>query len=431
MNAGSVMDFNENSDLFQGVPAFDDAGTRMTAEGGSVPLYTREEIVALPPERLIEHVLQLQTGYCRLDDDVKFLNWEFKDYQNSLTYFSRAAKLAHKLNAASLDTIASVAIQELPGYFCCEYAAFYLYEADLGCFRLYRSSHPEREAELEAGSDAFLSRLFCDHVYPYAIEYDDSGAVVETDTSALLAEVMPDAWRRILGQKALVFPLGVENADNPVHAPLGGIIIGDATGALEAKDVEVSLIFGDLLASSLYNAQLVKKLNDLTIVDPLTSIYNRRHLVDQLTNAMLQARRQGHPLSIIMADIDYFKRFNDNYGHIFGDVVLRTVASVLRSGIREGVDVPARYGGEEFIIVLPFVGLDECMVVAERIRTLVKANPVSYEGQELAVSCSFGVAEYIPGETMERFIDRADEALYLAKNTGRDRVAATEQRGEE
>ncbi|MCD8139741.1 MAG: sensor domain-containing diguanylate cyclase [Planctomycetaceae bacterium] len=425
MNAGTVMDFNENSDLFEGVPAFDDAGSRMTQEGGSMPLYTREEIESLPQERLVDHILQLQTGYCRLDDDVKFLNWEFKDYQNSLTYFSRAAKLAHKLNAATLDTIASVAIQEIPGYFCCDFAAFYLYEADEGRFRLYRSTHPEWEAELEASRDSFLPRLFTDHVYPYAVVTDQDGAVVETDTSAVLADGMPDAWRRALGNKAIVFPLGVKNDDNPVHAPLGGIIIGNSTGSLEAKDVEVSLIFGDLLSSSLYNAQLVKKLNDLTIIDPLTSIYNRRHLVDQLTTAIVQARRQGHPLSIIMADIDYFKRFNDNYGHIFGDSVLRTVASLLRSGIRDGVDVPARYGGEEFIIVLPFIGLDECMVVAERIRKLVKSHPVSCEGEELTVTCSFGVAQYLDGETMERFIDRADEALYLAKNTGRDRVAAT------
>ncbi|MCD8349638.1 MAG: GGDEF domain-containing protein, partial [Planctomycetaceae bacterium] len=412
MNAGTVMDFNENSDLFHGVPAFDDAGARVTQEGGSMPLYTREEIESLPQDRLVDHILQLQTGYCRLDDDVKFLNWEFKDYQNNLTYFSRAAKLAHKLNAATLDTIASVAIQEIPGYFSCEYAAFYLYEALEDRFRLYRSSHPEDEAELDADSDAFVPRLFSDHVYPYAIEYDQSGAVVESDTSALLAERMPDAWKRVLGQKALIFPLGVKNNDNPVRAPLGGIIIGNPTGTLEAKDVEVSLIFCDLLSSSLYNAQLVKKLNDLTIVDPLTLIYNRRHLVDQLTVAMAQARRQGHPLSIIMADIDYFKRFNDHYGHIFGDVVLRTVAAVLRSGIREGVDVPARYGGEEFIIVLPFVGLDECMVVAERIRGLVKSHPIPYEGEVLHVTCSFGVAEYLNGESMERFIDRADEALY-------------------
>lgn len=127
-----------------------------------------------------------------------------------------------------------------------------------------------------------------------------------------------------------------------------------------------------------------------------------------------------------MADIDNFKRFNDCYGHICGDEVLRNMATALRSGIRAGVDVPARYGGEEFVLVMPFTDLNMAMEVTNRIRKQIEGNRVIFENRELSVTCSFGVAEYQDGESLEKLVNRADAALYHAKKMGRNRVCAAE-----
>ncbi len=186
----------------------------------------------------------------------------------------------------------------------------------------------------------------------------------------------------------------------------------------------MSLVFCELLSSGLHNAQLVRTLADLAIIDPLTQIFNRRHLFERLDAAMTQARRQSHPLSVAMVDIDHFKRVNDSYGHVFGDEVLRTVADALRNSIRAGVDIPARYGGEEFLLIMPFTGLDVATDVANRIGGQIKALRVKLEGLDLSVTCSFGVAEYAAGESQEQLLNRADSALYRAKKTGRDRVCA-------
>lgn len=235
---------------------------------------------------------------------------------------------------------------------------------------------------------------------------------------------VPEFWFKKLGTRALIFPLYVKRQDGAAPLLLGGLLIGDSRRDLEAKDAEVSVLFSDLLSSSLYNARLVEKLNELTIIEPLTQIYNRRHLFNQLDSAIIQSWRHGHPLSIAMIDIDHFKQFNDVYGHICGDEVLREVAGILKSGVRTGIDIPTRYGGEEFILIMPFTGLDAALDVADRLRKAIKAHVVRFEGQELSVTCSFGVAEYNGDEYSEKFIERADVSLYQAKNNGRDQVCA-------
>ncbi|MCC8165975.1 MAG: GGDEF domain-containing protein [Planctomycetes bacterium] len=147
--------------------------------------------------------------------------------------------------------------------------------------------------------------------------------------------------------------------------------------------------------------------------------------MDRLEEAIRQADRHCQPLSIAMADIDFFKRFNDRYGHLCGDAVLREFSVILKSGVRVGVDIPARYG-EEFLLILPFTDLKGAGEVSERIRRAIERMVVQYDGLKLSVTCSFGVTQYQPGETMQKFIDRADEALYTAKAGGRNRVYLAE-----
>ena len=139
----------------------------------------------------------------------------------------------------------------------------------------------------------------------------------------------------------------------------------------------------------------------------------------------------GEPLSVLMLDIDYFKAFNDNFGHSVGDEVLRLMAKVLREKVRKQ-DLPARYGGEEMIAVLPAADLDTCAEIAEGIRRAVAERKITRRstGEVLAnISVSIGVAQYRAGEAMTDLIERCDGALYAAKSAGRNRVVTESMLG--
>jgi diguanylate cyclase (GGDEF)-like protein len=125
-----------------------------------------------------------------------------------------------------------------------------------------------------------------------------------------------------------------------------------------------------------------------------------------------------------MVDIDHFKHVNDRHGHLVGDTVLRRAADLLRANLR-GDSVLTRYGGEEFVVLLPVAGLDEARAVAERLRKAFETDRCEFEGAQIAITISAGLALLTPGEPLEAALSRADAALYRAKNGGRNRVAVT------
>jgi diguanylate cyclase len=161
------------------------------------------------------------------------------------------------------------------------------------------------------------------------------------------------------------------------------------------------------------------------LVDFLTGIGNRKAFDMALQGSVREAGTGSYPLSLLLIDIDHFKRFNDEYGHIVGDEVLRLVARKIKENVR-GRDFVARYGGEEFAVILPGTPLRGARTVAENIRVsfsegkLKRVRTSEYLG---TITISVGAAQYRPGEPLEEFIDRSDQALYFAKKSGRNRVA--------
>jgi two-component system cell cycle response regulator len=163
-------------------------------------------------------------------------------------------------------------------------------------------------------------------------------------------------------------------------------------------------------------------LEKLSTTDSLTGLRNRRWVADVLTLEVLRATRYGTPLSIVMADLDHFKRINDEHGHLAGDAVLVHVAQILGKLLRT-TDVAGRYGGEELIVLLPQTEIDGAASLAERIRAGVESSPCeSGEGTRLPVTVSIGVAQLERGQDARRLVARADAALYEAKGAGRNRV---------
>ena len=184
------------------------------------------------------------------------------------------------------------------------------------------------------------------------------------------------------------------------------------------------------IALSLQTAADLRRLDLLeaeNITDPLTKVYNRRYLDRRLAEEVVRSKRYTLDLSVLLLDIDHFKRVNDRYGHQAGDVTLSTLGSLFKTGLRDS-DVVARYGGEEFLVICTNTAIDGAALVAERLRRLVESQQVqipdsSGGSQTIQISISIGVAGLGASvDNKEKLVQAADQALYRAKGEGRNRV---------
>ncbi|MEW6778195.1 MAG: diguanylate cyclase, partial [Bdellovibrionota bacterium] len=194
-------------------------------------------------------------------------------------------------------------------------------------------------------------------------------------------------------------------------------------GAFELRLLE---LLGRQAGSVLLNARLFERMETLATRDGLTGLLNHRSFQERLDAELRRAQRTGAPLCLALTDIDHFKKFNDTYGHPVGDAVLRHLAKLLSTGLRD-IDVVARYGGEEFVLVLPETPLRKGLEVCERIRKKIERTALREQGHELSITISMGVAAY-PEHAAAKgaLIDAADKALYKAKHAGRNRALAWE-----
>jgi diguanylate cyclase (GGDEF)-like protein len=163
----------------------------------------------------------------------------------------------------------------------------------------------------------------------------------------------------------------------------------------------------------------------LSITDALTGCFNRHYMNEQLAGEVERSKRYGRALSILMCDVDHFKKVNDTWGHPAGDAVLRVVGSTLRDHQRHGSDWVARFGGEEFLVVFPETSLEAASVLAEKLRKQIEDLVVDFDQQAIHVTASFGLATLRHGDGDEKLEDlfaRADAMLYHAKQSGRNRV---------
>jgi diguanylate cyclase (GGDEF)-like protein len=177
------------------------------------------------------------------------------------------------------------------------------------------------------------------------------------------------------------------------------------------------------LSGSDVEAQYHETIFNMTITDGLTDISNKKQLDTVLTKEIPRALRHGRELSLMMIDIDHFKEVNDTYGHLAGDTVLQSLSAILQKRLRPD-DELGRYGGEEFCAILPETPLDGAVKIAEELRRLVEQHAFVVEGEQIKITISIGVSELKKGMDVKAFYKSADEMLYQAKRTGRNRVCS-------
>ena len=217
------------------------------------------------------------------------------------------------------------------------------------------------------------------------------------------------------------FPLISEDGE------LSGCIVARSTlDTLSKRDISYLEQLTRQSAITISRANSYSKILQYATIDALTNLNNRRQFELRLGQEIASSKRQNNPLCAMMIDIDFFKKVNDTYGHASGDAVLRGVAGLIKSALRES-DIPSRFGGEEFAILLPYTKIEEAKIVGERLRKAVESTPISINVEDvdvksINVTISMGLAEFNSAETGEELFERADKALYEAKTSGRNRV---------
>ncbi len=197
--------------------------------------------------------------------------------------------------------------------------------------------------------------------------------------------------------------------------------IGLLAGAFNRMSEDLAQAHEKLQQSHAQITQQAAMLKELSVRDELTKLYNRRHYDAQLNQLFEQSRRYKHPLTVMIGDLDHFKRINDTFSHAIGDVVLRHVAVILQKYTRQS-DIVARYGGEEFVIAFPETSIEQAHALCERLRAAIEAAPWHQIAPGLRVTMSLGLCDDLTLESAEKMVAGADELLYYAKEHGRNRV---------
>ncbi len=190
-------------------------------------------------------------------------------------------------------------------------------------------------------------------------------------------------------------------------------------GPFTDEDLKLFMAFGHQVSGAIDNARLY----DMAFYDSLTKVFMRRYFEAWLAQEFARVKRYHTDLSLMLVDIDHFKKINDHYGHQAGDFVLRELAQTIKISVREA-DVVARYGGEEFAICLPETTVEKAKFSAERIRKAIEKKRFIYEGNKISVTVSIGIASFSksPEDSVDKFITDADVALYISKESGRNCV---------
>jgi diguanylate cyclase (GGDEF)-like protein len=375
----------------------------------AIPLMVRDEVVG---------VLDCQSERLRrFDKDTIYLLTLFSTQasmalQNARLYSleRQRARQLQAINAIAQQTTAVLDLEELLSRVCC-----LIQEA----FRVAHVSlllREEGDLVLRAHHGTLAPRIalggrFPSTLEPWARILGGNGTLIETDLTTAPDEIK-------------LFGGCVSRVSMPMVSfgqTLGVLALHSETqDAFRETDLQSLESVADICATSIQNAHYVERVKQLAYLDGLTGIFNRRFFELRIMEEIERARRFGTGMSVIMADIDHFKRLNDEFGHLLGDEVLRQVSSLFHQQVRK-IDVVCRYGGEEFAILLSQTSKEQALTVAEKLRKNVESW--QFPGVPRTVTISAGVAAYPDhGITRDDLIRGADSGLYAAKHSGRNRA---------
>ena len=329
--------------------------------------------------------------------------------------------LAKRLNCLDISRIADICIEDIPNLLGAKLASLYILDETSDILHLEKHNHP-----------FLINNIVSLNQNP------PSPMVAAVRSKDLIVVSNMESLQKSTG-RSLQRPFS-DNYDTKscIIAPLicqdrvvGVLNLTDRIGGGEFKGSEVAVmeLFRQLVGASIGNVKLFDKTQKQAQTDGLTGLSNHRSFYETLESELRRSQRYGGKLSIIMADIDNFKPINDNFGHRAGDLAIRQISRRIRACIRQ-IDIAARYGGDEFAIILPNTSLEDAITVAERIVKMVSSSPIMWDHHKIDLSVSVGVGQYgaesCPGDVTKA----TDQAMYEAKQGGKNRMVVFEHTGE-
>ena len=238
-----------------------------------------------------------------------------------------------------------------------------------------------------------------------------------SDIKQFVMKVLPPQFRTDDARSVIAVPLFFEDGLIGVFG-----MLSKQKEFLDSRQISLVEVMCNQAATSIANAKMHAEIERMATTDGLTGLSNHRVFQQKLTEELKRSERQGTQLSLLLTDIDFFKKVNDTYGHPVGDLVLKGVSKILQNEIREKIDTAARYGGEEFVLILPGTDSIGAKNFAERLRKAIMAETFSSDNRTLKVTTSIGIAT-VPADarTKEELIEKTDQALYHAKHNGRNK----------
>lgn len=332
-------------------------------------------------------------------------------------YIKTITPLAKSLNCLDMDQVGEICIKDIPELVGARLASLYLLDETSDILHLAKYNHPfliNNVVSLNQNPPSPMiaavrkkELLLIDNIEQIQKKNHDkvqrSFAKNYSTNSCIIAS--------LLCQNRVV---GVLNLTDKI----GGGTFGDT-------DVALMELFRQLIGSSIGNIKLFEKTQRLAQTDGLTNMYNHRAFYETLESETRRSQRYGSQLSIIMADIDNLKSINDAYGHRAGDMVIKQISRCINACIRQ-IDTAARYGGDEFAVILPNTGIDDAVLVANRIVKMVSEAPTVWDHHKLELSVSVGVGPFETNNNSGDLTRATDEALYAAKLAGKNQVRVSQ-----
>ncbi len=328
--------------------------------------------------------------------------------------------LARKINCLDTDNIANVCIESIPKLVNVRFASLYILDETSNILHLYKHNHP-----------FLINKIVSLNQKPTSL------MVMAVKSKELMLVRDIDTHRKPIIRKSQRAFSDNYKTKNCAIVPLicqdrvvGVLNLADKIDSdhFTTDDIALIELFSQLIGASIGNVKLFEKMQRQATTDGLTGLVNHKTFYDILEKELWRTRRYGGRITLIMVDVDNLKKINDAYGHRAGDKVIREVSKRIKECIRQ-IDTAARYGGDEFAVILLNSSLTDAAVVAQRMVDAVAKTPVIWNKEQITLSISVGIGQYDSETTPEDITSRSDQALYVAKQAGKNTVRIFEQSG--